>query len=349
MSARPRGPPPPASAPAMARFCATSPPAMSEKGEAARPNDSGVHSSRIVLRRPGSAHHVEGRRRELVDPATRADDPVDGEAGLGSEARRARRRVSRRVAGEAAPRRMCAGRPGLSSGPRMLKTVRSPRAARILRTGAMRLKAGCQAGAKIEGVARAPPSAPLSFSGGASSLDAHGREQVRASALRGDRPVAVLHDRDAGAGDDEGDHARDVEPARVVAAGADDVDRPGRPVPDAGVDGERPERAQRTPRSRPRSRPSSRARRGTRPWRRLSPRRRPGRRRRPATSSAERSRPSLSEAVSERRSPMALVPHRRERADARRRRQSSRSRSNASGPSRASPRASAGRGARPRS
>ena len=53
-------------------------------------------------------------------------------------------------------------------------------------------------------------------------------EDVGRAGARGDRPVAVLGDRNAGRGHDEGRRRRDVERPAPVAAGPDDVDRPGR-------------------------------------------------------------------------------------------------------------------------
>ena len=55
-------------------------------------------------------------------------------------------------------------------------------------------------------------------------LDAERGERVGGAGARGQRAVAVLGDRHAAAGDDEGGAGRDVERARAVAAGADDVD-----------------------------------------------------------------------------------------------------------------------------
>ena len=50
-------------------------------------------------------------------------------------------------------------------------------------------------------------------------------ENVGRTGARGDRPVAVLRDRDARGGHDQRRRRRDVERARAVAARADDIDR----------------------------------------------------------------------------------------------------------------------------
>ena len=63
------------------------------------------------------------------------------------------------------------------------------------------------------------------FSGAEVDLDAERRQRVGRAGFRRERAVAVLGDRHAGAGDDEGRAGRDVVGAGGVAAGADDVDR----------------------------------------------------------------------------------------------------------------------------
>ena len=62
-------------------------------------------------------------------------------------------------------------------------------------------------------------------SGGRSILDAQRRQHVRRAGLRGEAAIAVLGDRYAAAGDHEGGGGRYVDAVRIVAAGADDVDR----------------------------------------------------------------------------------------------------------------------------
>ena len=112
---------------------------------------------------------------------------------------------------------------------------------------------------------------------------------------RGRGPVAVLDHRHARRRDDDGRHRRDVDGVRLVAAGADDVDRAARsPSPAArarsiavGQPGD----------LRRRSRPWRAARRGTRPAGRRSPRPpapgpSPRRCRRPSRSVPASSRPS---------------------------------------------------------
>ena len=59
-------------------------------------------------------------------------------------------------------------------------------------------------------------------------LDPERCQHVGRARARGQRAVAVLGDRDAGAGDDERGAGRHVDRARAVAAGADDVDGVGR-------------------------------------------------------------------------------------------------------------------------
>ena len=59
-------------------------------------------------------------------------------------------------------------------------------------------------------------------------LDAERGEHVGGAGARGERAVAVLGDRHAGARHDEGRAGRDVVGARRIAAGADHVDRVGR-------------------------------------------------------------------------------------------------------------------------
>ena len=76
---------------------------------------------------------------------------------------------------------------------------------------------------------------PAQHLGRGLEIDAEAGEQVGTAAFRGDAAVAVLHHRHAGAREREDDEARDVETARMVAPGADDVDRAGRPGLDAGV------------------------------------------------------------------------------------------------------------------
>ncbi len=58
-------------------------------------------------------------------------------------------------------------------------------------------------------------------------VDAERGQHVGPAGARGQRPVAVLGDRHAAAGDDEGDGGGDVQRAGIVAAGAADVDRVG--------------------------------------------------------------------------------------------------------------------------
>ena len=55
-------------------------------------------------------------------------------------------------------------------------------------------------------------------------LDAERHQHVGGARLRGQAAVAVLGDRHAAAGDDEGRRRRDVDAVRIVAARADDVD-----------------------------------------------------------------------------------------------------------------------------
>ena len=61
-------------------------------------------------------------------------------------------------------------------------------------------------------------------------IDAERAQHVGGARSRRQRAVAVLGDRHAGAGDDEGRAGRDVEGARGIAAGADHVDGVGRRV-----------------------------------------------------------------------------------------------------------------------
>ena len=63
---------------------------------------------------------------------------------------------------------------------------------------------------------------------GRSSADAELLEHVSGPARRRRRAVAVLDDPVAGAGRDHRGHRGDVDGVRAVAAGADDVDAPGR-------------------------------------------------------------------------------------------------------------------------
>ena len=94
-------------------------------------------------------------------------------------------------------------------------------------------------------------------------------QHVRRAAGRRRGPVAVLDHGHAGRRDDDGGHRRDVDGARLVAPGADDVHRgPGHRHP-ARVPQHRRRRARRP---RPRPRPWPAARRGTRPVGRRSPR-----------------------------------------------------------------------------
>ena len=59
-------------------------------------------------------------------------------------------------------------------------------------------------------------------------LDAECHQHVGRARRRGQRAVAMLGDRHAGGGDDEGRGGRNVDAVRIVAAGTDDVDGAGR-------------------------------------------------------------------------------------------------------------------------
>jgi hypothetical protein len=56
-------------------------------------------------------------------------------------------------------------------------------------------------------------------------------------------PCFIIHHYDARAGQDQHHDARDVETTRVIAAGANDVDRARRPALDPGIDRALPKRA----------------------------------------------------------------------------------------------------------
>ena len=119
---------------------------------------------------------------------------------------------------------------GLESGPSRLKTVRVPSSARA---GPTCFIAEWWAGANMKPMPASRMQRGDRF-GREVDLDAEGGERVGGAGLRGERAVAVLGDRHAGAGDDEGGGGRDVVAAGGVAAGADDVDGV-RPAPRRGV------------------------------------------------------------------------------------------------------------------
>jgi hypothetical protein len=58
--------------------------------------------------------------------------------------------------------------------------------------------------------------------------DAECGQHIGRARARGQRTIAMLGDRNAGAGDDKRGARRDIERARSVAAGADDIDGIGR-------------------------------------------------------------------------------------------------------------------------
>ena len=112
---------------------------------------------------------------------------------------------------------------GLESGPSRLKIVRVPSSTRV---GPTFFIAGWCAGANMKPM-------PASSMQRATllrrelDLDAERTQHVRRARARGERAVAVLGDRNAGARHDEGRAGRDVVGARRIAAGADHVDRVG--------------------------------------------------------------------------------------------------------------------------
>ena len=124
------------------------------------------------------------------------------------------------MAGSLTPTSWYRVRDGLVSGPRKLKTVGTPSS---LRTGPTKRMAGWKRWAKqnpmpASATQRATPSGPSSMATPSASSTSAVPDR------RGGGPVAVLADRHAAPGDDEGGQGGDVDAAQPVAAGADQVD-----------------------------------------------------------------------------------------------------------------------------
>jgi hypothetical protein len=182
---------------------------------------------------PDAAHEVVGRRCELVDPLARRQDPVDGKSGRCPQ-RLERVRELLQQGGRGRAEDDAGGPPRVQERPEDVEDCALAPSGQKLADGSDAPERGMPCRGEEEGVAERAhrlPQAP----GGRLQVDTERRKEVGASALRGDPAVAVLHDGHAGARHDKRDEARDVEAARVIPPGPDDVDGPRRPLRHAGV------------------------------------------------------------------------------------------------------------------
>ncbi len=198
------------------------PPARAAFGDPASPRAASSPAS--IVRRsipPG----VTSRTTPLPSSGSSS---TPGRRGRRASARCPRRRATSASRGAAAasptPRTWRVAPAGFVSGPSRLNDVRTPISRRV---GPAWRIAGWKFGREQEREAVAPERLA-----GARRVvvdpDAERVEHVGRAGARGDRPVAVLGDRDTGRGHDERRRGRDVERAAPVAAGPDQVDRAGR-------------------------------------------------------------------------------------------------------------------------
>ena len=182
---------------------------------------------------PKAAHAVEGGGGEFVDSMIGVDHPGDNDARPCIQLCHRVRERDHPLLGKRAHQRV-RGTSRIDQRTEAIENRAPARCGKFLPHRGNVLKRGMKVGCKEKDVPELLERM-LQFHGRRRQVVTHGCKKICAAAFRCDAAIAVFHHRHSGTRQHQGHHRRDVESAHVVATGAHDVDRPGRPQFHAGV------------------------------------------------------------------------------------------------------------------